>query len=379
MTLLVRPHAPDAAGTVLEVTPQSAGWKHVGFKVVTLKAGEMVSGGGDGREACLVVLTGTADVIAGDENFAALGGRSSVFEDRAPGSVYVPSNAAWTVTATTPVELAVCTAPGTGSGAPRLIGDDKMSREVRGKGTNTRYVRNILPETEPADSLLVVEVITPGGHWSSYPPHAAVANAKAAQPAWAATNPQRRARVMMKFVDCSIANGRAGRHAARRARQDHRRRQGRHPARVEVVEFACGAPHLLKGEYTDGAGPGIDVYSMRQPLGVVAGITPFNFPAMIPMWKFAPGDRLRQRLHPEAVGARSGVPMRLAELMIEAGCRRASSTSSTATRKPSTPSSTIPTSRRSASSARRRSPSTSIRAAAPTASACSASAAPRTT
>jgi 5-deoxy-glucuronate isomerase len=171
MTLLVRPHAPDAAGTVLEVTPQSAGWKHVGFKVVTLKAGEMVSGGGDGREACLVVLTGTADVIAGDENFAALGGRSSVFEDRAPGSVYVPSNAAWTVTATTPVELAVCTAPGTGSGAPRLIGDDKMSREVRGKGTNTRYVRNILPETEPADSLLVVEVITPGGHWSSYPPH----------------------------------------------------------------------------------------------------------------------------------------------------------------------------------------------------------------
>ncbi len=73
---------------------------------------------------------------------------------------------------------------------------------------------------------------------------------------------------------------------------------------LEVVEFATGIPHLMKGEYTEGAGPGIDIYSMRQPLGVVAGITPFNFPAMIPLWKCAPGHRLRQRLHPEAVGAR---------------------------------------------------------------------------
>jgi len=169
--LLVRPHAPDAAGTVLEVTPLSAGWDHVGFKVVTLTAGETASGGGDGRETCLVILTGSADIAAGDQTFAGLGGRTSVFEDRAPGSVYLPAGATWTVAATTAVELAVCTAPGTGGGAVRLIGDDKMSRETRGQGTNTRYVRNILPETEAADSLLVVEVITPGGHWSSYPPH----------------------------------------------------------------------------------------------------------------------------------------------------------------------------------------------------------------
>jgi malonate-semialdehyde dehydrogenase (acetylating)/methylmalonate-semialdehyde dehydrogenase len=86
-----------------------------------------------------------------------------------------------------------------------------------------------------------------------------------------------------------------------------------------VAEFCIGAPHLLKGEFTEGAGPGIDMYSMRQPLGVVAGITPFNFPAMIPMWKWLPGDRLRQRLHPEAVRARSIVPLMLAELMSEAG------------------------------------------------------------
>ena len=169
--LLVRKHEPDAAGVVLEVTPKSAGWDHVGFKVHHLAAGKTATGGEAGREACLVVLRGTADVTVGDQSFAGLGGRASVFEDKAPGAVYAPGGAGWTVTAKTAVELAVCTAPGAGAGAPRVITADQMSREVRGQGTNTRYVRNILPETEPADSLLVVEVITPGGNWSSYPPH----------------------------------------------------------------------------------------------------------------------------------------------------------------------------------------------------------------
>lgn len=108
---------------------------------------------------------------AGAAHFVQVGGRATPFEDKAPGAVYVPAGVAWTVTAWGSVELAVCTAPGTGQGRPRLIADSAMSREVRGEGTNTRYVRNILPQTEPADSLLVVEVITPGGHWSSYPPH----------------------------------------------------------------------------------------------------------------------------------------------------------------------------------------------------------------
>ena len=169
--LLVRKHAPDAAGVVLEVTPKSAGWSHVGFKVVELGAGRTATGGETGRETCLVVLSGTADIAVGKARFDGLGGRASVFEDKAPGAVYAPGGAAWTVTATTPVELAVCTAPATGAGAPRVIQADRMSREVRGQGTNTRHVRNILPETEPAESLLVVEVITPGGNWSSYPPH----------------------------------------------------------------------------------------------------------------------------------------------------------------------------------------------------------------
>ena len=169
--LRVRPHAPDATGTVLEVTPASAGWNHVGFRVVRLQAGEHHAGHCADRETCLVLVAGTADIVAGGETFAQVGGRATPFEDRAPGAVYVPAGIAFEVFAKTPVELAVCTAPGTGAGEVRMIDAARMSREVRGKDTNTRYVRNILPETEPAEGLLVVEVITPGGHWSSYPPH----------------------------------------------------------------------------------------------------------------------------------------------------------------------------------------------------------------
>jgi malonate-semialdehyde dehydrogenase (acetylating)/methylmalonate-semialdehyde dehydrogenase len=126
-----------------------------------------------------------------------------------------------------------------------------------------------------------------------------------------------------------------------------------------VIEFACGIPHVLKGEYTEGAGPGIDVYSMRQPLGVVAGITPFNFPAMIPMWMFGVAIAVRQHLHPEAVGEATRVPVRLAELMMEAGAPAGVLNVVTATRKRSTPSSSIRKSKRSASSVRPTSRTTS--------------------
>ncbi|MET0717259.1 MAG: 5-deoxy-glucuronate isomerase [Pseudoxanthomonas sp.] len=171
MQLRVRPHAPDADGTVLEVSPASAGWEHVGFRIVRLQPGESYSANEAGRETCLVLVSGTADIIAGCETFNAVGGRATPFEDKAPGAVYVPAGVAYVATALTQVELAVCTAPGTGLGKARAIDGASMSREIRGDGTNTRYVRNILPETEAAEALLVVEVITPGGHWSSYPPH----------------------------------------------------------------------------------------------------------------------------------------------------------------------------------------------------------------
>src|SRR3546814_15625138 len=117
----------------------------------------------------------------------------------------------------------------------------------------------------------------------------AVAAAEAAQPGWAATNPQRRARVLFRFKELvkreleALAHLLASEHGkvVADARGDVQRG-------LDVIEFSCGIPHSQKGEYTYGAGPGIDVYSMRQPLGVGAGITPFNFPAMIPMWMFGP-------------------------------------------------------------------------------------------
>jgi 5-deoxy-glucuronate isomerase len=168
--LKVRPHAPAADGGVLEITPSSAGWTHVGFKVAKLAAGQTVSGEDGDREVCLVVVSGRATIIADWAELGQVGGRATPFEDAPPGAAYVPAGTSWSVTALTPVELAICSAPGA-SGPARIIDAAQMPREVRGQGTNTRYVRNILPQDKPAQSLLVVEVITPGGHWSSYPPH----------------------------------------------------------------------------------------------------------------------------------------------------------------------------------------------------------------
>src|SRR5467141_779201 len=148
----------------------------------------------------------------------------------------------------------------------------------------------------------------------------AAANAEAAQPAWAATNPQRRARVLFKFLELvqrefdSLAKLLSSEHGKTFADAKGDIQRG-----LEVVEFACGIPHLLKGEFSDGAGPGIDLYSLRQPLGVVAGITPFNFPAMIPMWKFAPALACGNAFILKPSERDPSVPMRLAALLVEAG------------------------------------------------------------
>jgi malonate-semialdehyde dehydrogenase (acetylating) / methylmalonate-semialdehyde dehydrogenase len=148
----------------------------------------------------------------------------------------------------------------------------------------------------------------------------AVQRAKAAQPRWAATNPQRRARVLMRFVD--LLNRDMDRLAEAISREHGKTfpdAKGDVVRGLEVAEFCIGAPHLLKGEYTDGAGPGIDMYSMRQPLGVVAGITPFNFPAMIPMWKFCPAIAAGNAFILKPSERDPSCPMMLAELMVEAG------------------------------------------------------------
>jgi malonate-semialdehyde dehydrogenase (acetylating)/methylmalonate-semialdehyde dehydrogenase len=192
---------------------------------------------------------------------------------------------------------------------------DVVGHFVGGKriaGTSARYADVYTPMTgEVAARLLMA---------NRADVRAAVENAKAAQPAWAATNPQRRARVLIRFLELLAKNN--DELAMLLARENGKTitdAKGDIQRGAEVVEFAIGIPHLMKGEYTTGAGTGIDIYSMRQPLGVVAGITPFNFPAMVPMWKFAPALACGNAFILKPSERCPGVPLRLAELMVEAG------------------------------------------------------------
>jgi malonate-semialdehyde dehydrogenase (acetylating)/methylmalonate-semialdehyde dehydrogenase len=180
------------------------------------------------------------------------------------------------------------------------------------KGTSGRYGDVFDPNTGEVQAKVAFAKHSEVEH--------AIALAEAAQPAWAAVNPQRRARVMMKFLDLVHSEFDA---IARLLSSEHGKTladaKGDIQRGLEVAEFACGIPHLLKGEYTESAGPGIDLYSMRQPLGVVAGITPFNFPAMIPLWKCAPALACGNAFVLKPSERDPSVPMRLAELFIEAG------------------------------------------------------------
>jgi len=148
----------------------------------------------------------------------------------------------------------------------------------------------------------------------------AVEHAQKAFGEWSAVNPQRRARVMFNFKALVEKNMDA---LALMLSNEHGKvladARGDIQRGLEVIEFACGIPHLMKGEYTEGAGPSIDIYSMRQPLGVVAGITPFNFPAMIPMWMFGIAIACGNTFICKPSEKDPSVPMRLGELMMEAG------------------------------------------------------------
>ncbi|MGE0241110.1 MAG: 5-deoxy-glucuronate isomerase, partial [Parvibaculaceae bacterium] len=159
--LLVKPKTGD--GRVLHVTPATAGWTYVGFDLWKLAKGQTAKAELKDRETCLVFVAGRGRVSVDGKDLGVIGERLSPFDGK-PWSVYVPAGRAWSVAAETPLELGVCTAPGSGKVPMRVIRPDDLGQETRGKGTNTRYVTNILPETDPAESLLVVEVITPGGH-----------------------------------------------------------------------------------------------------------------------------------------------------------------------------------------------------------------------
>jgi len=158
---------------IVSVTPERAGWSHVGFRALRLRAGETESIDTGARELCIVVLAGKVDVLAGGESFKNLGTRTHVFDDCAPDAVYVPAHQPVAVHATSDAEVALCSAPCDDQprGVKRLD-PASMRRSVRGQGSNTRFICDVLPHDDPtAAHLLVVEVRTPAGHSSSYPPH----------------------------------------------------------------------------------------------------------------------------------------------------------------------------------------------------------------
>ena len=180
------------------------------------------------------------------------------------------------------------------------------------KGTSGRFADVFNPATGDIQAKVPLA--------SSQEVNQAVVFATAAQQSWAAVNPQRRARVLMKFVD--LLNRDIDKLAEALSKEHGKTipdAKGDVIRGLEVVEYCIGAPQLLKGEYTDSAGPGIDMYSMRQALGVTAGITPFNFPAMIPMWMFAPAIACGNSFILKPSERDPSVPLMLTELFEEAG------------------------------------------------------------
>jgi 5-deoxy-glucuronate isomerase len=168
MNLLLKSRAGRDA---VAVTPQQAGWQYVGFSAHRLGHEEAIQVDTGAREYCVVVLSGIVSVSTASQCWPDIGERRSVFEDCAPYAVYVPGGEHLTVVAAGAAEVALCSAPAGAGREARLIRPDEMRRSVRGAGSNTRYVCDILPQDAPAEHLLVVEVRTPAGHSSSYPPH----------------------------------------------------------------------------------------------------------------------------------------------------------------------------------------------------------------
>jgi 5-deoxy-glucuronate isomerase len=170
MSLLVK--ARRDGRDIVRVTPQSAGWRYVGFSAHRLGKGDAMAVDLPGDELCVVVLGGVVSVGTREgAKWDGIGERRDVFDDVAPYAVYLPDGAGIEVTACTAAEIGVASAPGPGTAPARLIEPARMKRFSRGTGLNERFVCDILPQTEPALRLLVVEVRTPSGHSSSYPPH----------------------------------------------------------------------------------------------------------------------------------------------------------------------------------------------------------------
>ena len=175
---LLRKPAGDT-GKLHDITPENArtplspNWGYVGFGLYRLKPGESAAEATTGeREAILVLIEGKARVEAAGQDWGEMGERMDVFEKTPPHALYVPNGSDWTATATTACTLAICSAPGNSGHEARRLGPDGITLTERGKGGNTRYINNIaMEDRDSCDSLLVTEVFTPDGHWSSYPSH----------------------------------------------------------------------------------------------------------------------------------------------------------------------------------------------------------------
>lgn len=170
-SLLAKCQPPDVNGRIQHISPENAGWRFVGFDVYHLAAGKSLVLDSADNELCLVLIVGIASVSTQQAEYPHIGKRMSPFERTPPYAVYVPHHDQVNIVAETDLELAVCRAPGHGYLPSRLITPADVGVERRGKGRNQRLVHNILPDTQPADSLLVVEVYTDEGNTSSYPSH----------------------------------------------------------------------------------------------------------------------------------------------------------------------------------------------------------------
>jgi 5-deoxy-glucuronate isomerase len=169
MNLVVKP--AKNSKQIVSVTPASAGWQYISFSAYRLAPGETITFSDESKELCIVILTGIVSAQTKDHLWNEIGRRMSVFEDLSPYAVYIPPKTELVITASTETEIGVAGGPAKGELPARLIEPAAMKRSTRGKGSNTRYVCDILPQGEPAESVLVVEVRTPSGHSSSYPPH----------------------------------------------------------------------------------------------------------------------------------------------------------------------------------------------------------------
>ncbi len=170
MELLRKP--VGTRGKVHDITAASAGWGYVGFGLYRLHPGERVTEATGDREVILVLVEGYAHLTGAGQDWGLMGDRMDVFEKTPPHCLYLPNGTEWTATATTACTLAVCSAPGEGGHKAARLGPEGIALTPRGVGANTRFINNIAMEgRDVADSLLVTEVFTPAGNWSSYPSH----------------------------------------------------------------------------------------------------------------------------------------------------------------------------------------------------------------